>query len=102
MVSGAMCVLPTFSELAHSSRGEVLEIAPRVPGVFAAELDLSRKGEVVADEDPGARNEAGRVALVVGISEADDPCVFGDVLTREPHLEDSEVARSIVAEGMER
>lgn len=90
------------AELPHRSRSEVLEVTYGMSGVFTTELNLSCEREVVADENPGTCHETGRVALVVGVPETDNPRVVGDLLTREPHLEDSEVTRSIMAEGMDR
>jgi hypothetical protein len=89
------------AELADGAGGEILEIAHRVPGVLAAELDLSGEGQVVANKDPGAGDEAGRVGLVVTVAQADDPGVIRARPVWEPHLDDSEVAGSFMTEGVD-
>ena len=82
----------------HSS--EVLEIAHGMAGVFPAQPDFAAEAEVVADENLRAGDEAGGVGLVVRVAQAHDPGVIRGFLAREPHLEDTKVTGSIMAQGV--
>jgi hypothetical protein len=53
------------AKLTNSTSGEVTEIPFCETSVFAGDLHLTRKGQIVANEDPRAGNEASRVSLIV-------------------------------------
>jgi hypothetical protein len=90
-----------ITELANRAGGQLTEIPDCKPGVFAANLDEAGKREVVADENPGAGDEASGEGLVVTVSQADDPAVSvpGNV-TAGVDFQDAKISVSFVADGV--
>lgn len=97
----AVEVVEPVAQLPHSASRELLDVARSVSRVLAAQLDLSGKREVVADEDPGAGHETGGVGLVVRVSQPDDPRIVGGLPGRQTDLKDSEIAGSFVAQRVD-
>ena len=64
------------TELADGTGGEVAHVTCRKAGVFTADpAPRPTNAAIIADEDFGSGDEAGREGLVVRVSDADDPCV---------------------------
>ena len=90
-----------LTELADCTGGQLPEIPDGEPGMFAPDLDQPGKRQIIANEDPCARHDAGREGFVMAVSQAHNPSVA--VLKNVPargHLNDAEVAVAIVADRM--
>jgi len=89
-----------IAKLTHRSRCEMTKITHRKPGVFPADLDLAGEGQVITAEDVSPGDKTGREGFVVAVSQPDNPVVVLDRTMGETYLEDTEVAISLVTEGM--
>ncbi len=90
-----------LAELANRTGGQLPEIPDGKPGVFAPDLDKPGERQIIANEDPRARHDAGGEGLVVAVPQAHHPAV--SVCNNVPsrgHFEDAEVAVTVVADGM--
>jgi len=66
--------------------------------VFARDLDLPTKRQVVADEDSATGNDTSWYALVMAVSDADQPAVVVFLPTGFTDLDEAKVAGSFMAE----
>jgi len=68
--------MPAIHESADRALHETGQIAGDVRGVFAGEFHLSRKRQIIADQDLRARDDSGRERLVVRLAQAENPTVI--------------------------
>ena len=85
-------------ELADGAGRQVPEVALCEPRVLAADPHLATEAEVVAHEDPRACYEAGWIALIVAVADANDPAEVRLPAVGQGDGEDPEVSGSVVAE----
>jgi len=89
-----------LAETADRTRGEVPEVALGEPGVLATDPHLTTERQVIANHDFGASHQAGGVGLVVRVADPDDPAVVAIGPPGDIDLEEAEVARPLVGEGV--
>lgn len=87
-------------QLTYSPCREVSQVSHGEPCVLAADSDFPGECEVVADEHPGACNQACRVGLVMAVANSHHPRVVRLRPCWQGYGEDSEVAGSSVAQGV--
>ncbi len=66
-------LVETISQLSNGSCREVAQVTHGIACVFAADTDFPREREVVANKDPCSCDQAGRIGLVVAVSDANYP-----------------------------
>lgn len=88
------------TEFTDGPAGEVAKITLGEAGVLAAEFHLACEGHVIADENLGPCHHGSRESFVVTVTQANDPPVVSVLMPGELEFEDSEVAGTIVAEGV--
>ena len=88
------------SQLSNSPCREMAKVSHGEACVLAADSDFAGECEVVADEHPGACDQACRVGLVMAIADSHHPRIVRLGLCWQGDGEDSEVAGSSVAQGM--
>lgn len=82
------------------SRCQMPQIPLRKLGVLARDPHFPSEGEIITNEDFAPGNEAGRVGLVVTVADANNPAVVSILTSRGIHLEDSEVSRTVMGQGV--
>jgi hypothetical protein len=88
------------SQLSNSPCREVAQVSHGEACVLAADSDFPGECEVIANEHPGACDQACRVGLVMAVADSHHPRVVRLGSCWQGHGEDSEVAGSSVAQGV--
>lgn len=92
-------VMPPVHQFADRALHEARQIPGDMCGVLTGEFDLSRKCQIIANEDRGAGDNSGREGLVVAVPQAEDPAIVF-IGFRAHHLHEPEIARAVVAEAV--
>ena len=99
-VNSLIELVEPISELSNGSCREMAQVSHRVACVLAADSDFPGECEVVADEHPGACNQACRVGLVMAVADSHHPRIVRLGPCWQGDGEDSEVACSSMAQGV--
>ena len=92
-------VAPAVHEFADGALNEARQVAGDVRGVFARQLYLTGKAEVVADENTRPGGNACGECFVVTVSQAEHPAVVFRVLFAQD-FHQSEIALTVVAQAV--
>lgn len=92
-------MVPAVHEFADGALNEARQITGDVRGVFARQLHLAGKAEVVADENTRPSGDACGECFVVAVSQSEHPAVVFSVLLAQD-FHQSEIALTVVAQAV--
>ena len=101
LVSGDAFVLmmPLCQQQSDGTADELGQVTQDVTSVLAGELDLSRKAQIITNEDLSTGDDASREGLVVRVPNAENPGVIR-ARPRGMHFHQSKVAMALMRQGM--
>lgn len=94
-------IVPFRQEEPDRPRHKLRQVTIDKPGVFASELDVSVEGQVIADEDAGAGDNASWERFIVAVSETQDVgIILALVFQLGVDFHESEIPLAFMGQGM--